>query len=252
VVARNVLTSNIAVSAKANALFATDTAHNVIVKVDLNEKDGEATTLYSHDPKLSNPTGLGTDTYKLYFGNSNNGLVTGSIIQAPEKRTVTSIMAGVATVPIVDSVKGLCLAAANVFYTDGQSGLYSVKKRGGAPMKINSGLRQAGGCAWDGDGSVYIADTTGVYRVPSTQRVLRPMFNMEKVVSIAATQNLEQQVQEAALDVEGGGAEGAAELNELDPAAADAADLAAANGEVTEGGEEVRVMTPKGLAVITF
>ena len=138
VVARNVLTRNIAVSGKANALFATDTDHNVIVKVDLGEKDGEATTLYSHDPKLSNPSGVGTDTYRLYFGNSNNGLVTGSIIQAPEKRTVTSTMAGVATVPIVDSVKGLCLAAANVFYTDGKSGLYSVKKWGGAPVSSTS------------------------------------------------------------------------------------------------------------------
>ena len=77
------------------------------------------------------------------------------------------------------------------------------------------------------------------------------MFNMEKVLSIAATVNLAQQVQEAALDVEGGGGEGADPPEEISPAAADAADAASAAGGVDAEGQPI-INTPKGIAVITF
>lgn len=76
------------------------------------------------------------------------------------------------------------MSNANIFYTDSGNGIYSVKKKGGAPVKINSGLSNSHGCGW-GDGTIYVADKKSVFALPSNQNTLRPMYNLEKVVDIS-------------------------------------------------------------------
>ena len=60
-----------------------------------------------------------------------------------------------------NKVYGVCLSQNNVFYTNTQTFLYGVKKSGGAIATISDKLLGPRGCAWDGDGTIYVADMEG-------------------------------------------------------------------------------------------
>merc|ERR1719277_1603859 len=62
----------------------------------------------------------------------------------------------------------------NVFFTDSEKALYGVKKNGGPVAEVTSLLDKPRGCAWDGDGTVYVADrgAGAVYSFASNMHVI--------------------------------------------------------------------------------
>ena len=64
----------------------------------------------------------------------------------------------------------------NVFYTNTQTFLYGVKKSGGAIATVSDKLLGPRGCAWDGDGTIYVADKTAkaIYSFAGNMHVLAP------------------------------------------------------------------------------
>ena len=71
---------------------------------------------------------------------------------------------------------GVCLSQNNVFYTSSQSFMYGVKKSGGAIATVSDKLLGPRGCAWDGDGTVFVADKTAkaIYSFAGNMHVLAP------------------------------------------------------------------------------
>ena len=63
--------------------------------------------------------------------------------------------------PFGAQVYGICIAGNNVYYTDKRTNLYGVKKHGGGIATISESMKGPRGCAWDGDGTIYVADMEG-------------------------------------------------------------------------------------------
>ena len=63
--------------------------------------------------------------------------------------------------PLGAQVYGICIAGNNVYYTDKRTNLYGVKKHGGGIATISESMKGPRGCAWDGDGTIYVADMEG-------------------------------------------------------------------------------------------
>jgi len=142
--------------------------------------------LYGPDnfKQVNQPSGLTTDNFNLFWVNGAEGMSSGSVIKASELRDFEAEAAGEAAVPPyvvaqnADKVVGACIAQGNVYYTSADRAIYGVKKTGGATATIvEAGLLQAPkGCAWDGDGTVYLADEGGntVYSFAGNMRSLGP------------------------------------------------------------------------------
>lgn len=135
--------------------------------------NGESTT------EVNKPAGLTTDNFNVFWVNSAEGLRYGSVIKAPEDPDPDE-----GPVPIyevaknADAVVAPCLTQNNVFFTSTDRAIFGVKKTGGAVATIvEAGVLQAPkGCAWDGDGTVYVADEGGnaLYSFPGNMRSLAP------------------------------------------------------------------------------
>merc|ERR1719265_785 len=50
------------------------------------------------------------------------------------------------------------MATSNIFYTQPDAIVYGVRKTGGGPQVVTDRLTNPRGCAWDGDGTIYVAD----------------------------------------------------------------------------------------------
>ncbi|CAK0819982.1 unnamed protein product [Prorocentrum cordatum] len=105
------------------------------------------------------------------FGTSSGVVVKASEVPLPEPREEESV---VVLGKNAQKCYGVCLALNNVFYTDSSHNLYGVKKSGGDVAVVSSGLSKPRGCAYDKDGSVYVADrgAGAVYYFPGNMVVL--------------------------------------------------------------------------------
>lgn len=128
-------------------------------------------------PQVSSPGGVAADGFDVYWSNKNSGTIHGSVVRANEKPTTPGDATSVAVLQKnALKIYGVCLAMGNVYYTDEQHHVYGVKKAGGEVEKISSGLQQPRGCAWDGDGSVFVADRGAgkVYSFAGNMHTLAP------------------------------------------------------------------------------
>lgn len=187
----------ISVDSEKNALYVSSVANNAILKVDLNmgalSGNYEAVVLFhglknggtSGSEHINSPTGVAVDPTngEVYWGNMHDGLNVGAVAKANTDTKKSMVPLKLGTSEVTDTVKGICLSNENVLYTDSKNGLYSVKKGTGNPVQITTMLHNANGCAWDGDGTIYVADGKAVYRLPGNQKLLRPMLNLETVVT---------------------------------------------------------------------
>jgi len=131
-------------------------------------------------PAVSSPGGVAVDNFRVFWTNKVFGTQAGSVVQGFEvppqadKAKVTPIAAN------ANKVLGICLSANNVYFTDEHVNLYGVKKYGGAIATISTRMVAPRGCAWDGDGTVYVADyangETGakIYSFPANMKSLAP------------------------------------------------------------------------------
>merc|ERR1719181_226928 len=81
---------------------------------------------------------------------------------------------------------GVCVARSNVFFTAENQILYGVKAAGGTVAEIYQHFVTPRGCAYDGEGTIYVADEDGsVHSLPSNFPTLRPVVKgrVQKVIS---------------------------------------------------------------------
>jgi len=107
-------------------------------------------------------SGVATDNLYVYWGNSQNGKTQGTIVRAPAGGGGTSVPLSLEE----ESARAITLTPTYMFYTT-ETGIYGAQKMKldsscaeGACVKISDKIEDAQGIVWDGDGTVYVADST--------------------------------------------------------------------------------------------
>lgn len=144
-------------------VFFSDEPRNLILKVPADKTlrgDTEPEVIYdgSSLEQVNAPGGIAVDNFHVYWTNKHYGQQVGSVVRGSENpegrmRETVSVLAR-------NSPKsyGLCTALNNLYYTDSTLRLYGVKKNGGPAVEVSHDLKSPRGCAWDGSGTVYVAD----------------------------------------------------------------------------------------------
>lgn len=147
----------------SGSYFFTDEPFHRIFKVGVNVRGGVPTPEVVYDGNsisaVSAPGGIAVDNFFLYWTNKQIGNTVGSLIRGAETPSKTNPVDSVGVLARnTQKSYGVCLAMDNVYYTDATQKLYAVKKSGSAPVEVSNKFTQPRGCAWDGDGTVYVAD----------------------------------------------------------------------------------------------
>jgi len=170
-------------------VFFSDEPRNRILKVSAeNVLRGVNTpeVVYSGGSlaEVSEPGGVAVDNFDVYWTNKRFGTQAGSLVRGREvpkgpAQDTVSVLAK-------NSIKsyGVCISLGNVFYTNYEKSVYGVKKTGGPVGEVTSSLKHPRGCAWDKDGTVYVADrgAGAVYSFPG---------NMAEITSADVTKSFD-------------------------------------------------------------
>lgn len=183
-------------------LFATCEETGEILKVPALQMQEDLTadeikpplTLYSatgpNAMQVTMPGGIAADTFYIYWSNKVLGGKTGSVVKAASFRP-----AGRKNMPAVLPIArntdagrdyGVCVAGKTVFYTEKDNYLYAVQTGGGAISIVSDEMEQPRGCAWDRDGSIFVADRAAgrIYAFPSSTRNLRTVGKLKRVAML--------------------------------------------------------------------
>lgn len=163
-VMKNVEARWVAVDGQGN-VFATDEPSNRILKVSAAQVDkGDAVPSVLYDgmslTQVSGPGGIAVDNYYTYWVNKQIGSQVGSLIKGSTAPEPASLLSSLQTLAKnTDKSYGVCVALNNVFFTQPEGTIYAVKKTGSrSAQTVTNKLLMPRGCAWDGDGTVYVAD----------------------------------------------------------------------------------------------
>ncbi|CAD7965316.1 unnamed protein product [Amoebophrya sp. A25] len=192
-VARNVEAHWLAVDPRNNTLYLTSKTSNMICSVYLDDQDGACHVIYQGDtaenPKglanIKSPAGIDVDGHKLFYGNGQEALTKGSVMSATTTVGAVPTVNKLPNKAITETVQGVCASRSNVFYTDGISNLYAIKKWGGTPLVVSNGLSAGAGCTWDGDGAMYVADSKSIRKFPANMGTLHPVLHLDLVANTA-------------------------------------------------------------------
>lgn len=146
-------------------IFYSDETNNRIMKLSAQQVAAGNTTasiLYdgSTVQQVSAPGGIVTDNFYTYWVNKQLGMQVGSLAKAAVTPDETNLASNVqALTQNTDKSYGVCIVSSNIFYTQPENIIYGVRKNGdGQAVTINDRLQNPRGCAWDGDGTVFVAD----------------------------------------------------------------------------------------------
>jgi len=121
------------------------------------------------DDPLNRPQGLAADGFHLFWANGQPG--QGTIVRGLADPLGQGSYKGdvVQLTDNVDEAFGVCLSSSRVFYTSRTAKLYSVRPGGGPPTLMTDRLQEPRGCAFDGEGTVFVGDAQAgaVYAFPS-------------------------------------------------------------------------------------
>merc|ERR1719421_2546402 len=117
-------------------------------------------------PAVSSPGGIASapGSGTVYWVNTASGSSKGSLVVGDFSDGFTSVLATTG-----DISHGICLTESNIFYTADSQIVYGVKRSGGNPVAVTTRLTKPRGIAYDGDGTVYVADKAQgkVYSFPA-------------------------------------------------------------------------------------
>merc|ERR1719311_1372838 len=143
---------------------------------------------------VSRPAGIAADGFHLFWANKDNGNIRGSLVEALEKpyKKVpgkTGVVAVLGRNP--SRVYGVCASRTNVFFTGENKYLYAAKKIPKKPWQgkqiaVEDDLVAPRGCAWDGDGSIYVADKGGnaIWVLPASMGTLSAHADEDKLLEV--------------------------------------------------------------------
>jgi len=164
----------VAVDFQGNVYYTSESL-NQILQLSYNQRVKgfqNATILYNGNilNEVSLPGGIATDSFFTYWVNKQVGTQKGSVIKAAIQPQQNDIQANLETlVSNSDKSYGICMTGTNIFYTQPQTKVYGIKKHssvsmigavGGpnSPVTITDRVANPRGCAFDGEGTVYVAD----------------------------------------------------------------------------------------------
>jgi len=153
----------VAVDGVGNVFFS-DEPRNLILKMStdrLLRGDAEPEVVYDGNlnSHVSAPGGVSVDNFHVFWTNKRLGQEAGTVVRGFESPSGEAVKPVSVLARNEGKSYGLCAALGNLFYTDSSRKLYGVKKSGGsAPVEVSSELKSPRGCAWDGSGTVYVAD----------------------------------------------------------------------------------------------
>lgn len=163
---------------KTGAIYFTDEGRQLILHIPFDQLQRGNTTpqvLYSQvvTGHVSAPGGIATDTYRSYWVNKVSGTLVGTVIRGGKPSGNTSASTDSDTLypmtTISDKSYGVCAASDQIFFTLQDHSVYTIRKEGGTANLITANLMSPRGCAFDGDGTVFVADRAGaVYALPAT------------------------------------------------------------------------------------
>jgi sugar lactone lactonase YvrE len=142
-------------------LLVSDTSGSKIDRV-LNPMTGDAAVSMvfqggdnGKTPAVSSPGGIASaaGSGTVYWVNTASGSSKGSLVVGDFSDGFTNVLATTG-----DISHGICLTESNIFYTADSQIVYGVKRAGGNPVAVTSTLVKPRGLAYDGDGTVYVAD----------------------------------------------------------------------------------------------
>jgi len=180
----------------AGTLYASNEAHSQILKVtlpDIEKSNSVAEVVYQGSeemPGVSSPGGVAVDGARVFWGNKAEGNTVGSVVKGGVLPDPTNPDASVsALAKNTPTAIGVCADQNNVFYSTTDKFLYGVKKKAtiDAPSAVTVAdtLTSPRGCAWDGDGTVYVADKGGnaLFAFPCEMQTLG-IADMKNLVTI--------------------------------------------------------------------
>lgn len=103
------------------------------------------------------PHGLAVDGYRLFWSNGENGKQDGTIVSGLESPMGGTDVSKIAT--NLPAAFGVCITPQRVYYTDAEANVFSTKVNGGPVVTVTDKLQKPRGCVFDGDGTVFIADS---------------------------------------------------------------------------------------------
>lgn len=125
----------------------------------------------SVNPQVSQPAGLIADGVTLYWANGASGTTAGSIVQGEVDPTLPPNLPEGSALPSypatalssnVDTSFGVAKSNTVIFFTSeddvGNGNVWGRHVSSGLTYKFGSGLSKPRGLAWDGDGTIYVAD----------------------------------------------------------------------------------------------
>mmetsp|Transcript_59865 Transcript_59865/g.139997 ORF Transcript_59865/g.139997 Transcript_59865/m.139997 type:complete len:483 (+) Transcript_59865:88-1536(+) len=150
----------------------------------------------SESPHVATPGGVVSDTVQVYWSNENNGFEKGAVATGfadPESSPAGAAQSSKLT-SSTDRSYGIAATTSAIIFSDG-GGVYGVSKYGGGnATALNDGFILARGLAFDGSGTVFVADegASTVFAMPCSilteGQPLHPVLSMHGVFGIALIQ----------------------------------------------------------------
>lgn len=144
----------------------------------------------SADPVLHTATvplaGLVADNYYLYMANLDSSDLTGTIARVAEDSASGKVAQVKSVTATGYGAFGVCVARDNVFFAAEERRLFAADARGGSPVEVSHGFHKPRGCAYDEEGSLYVADRglNAIYALPANFVIPRAVRTKSKVTTV--------------------------------------------------------------------
>lgn len=115
--------------------------------------------LYAADAQapISNPQGISVYGSRILWANGEGGGASAAIVST-YKVPSTLAAPNFTDVAVGSAAYGVCVSSARIFYTDAETTIKSMREPGSEISVVTEGLSRPRGCAYDGDGTIFVAD----------------------------------------------------------------------------------------------
>jgi len=140
----------------------TISAESLKARLDGGEFKEDAKDIYSqeNDAPVRFPQGVAANGRELFWANGQHGQEVGAVVRGLED--IGKSLAQETTEALSkdsESAFGMCLTSSRLYYTAREHSMYSVRADGvGRRVTVSDRLQEPRGCAYDGDGTVFVAD----------------------------------------------------------------------------------------------
>lgn len=179
-------------------VFLTDEAAQTVLRMPYTLAIGKplenevVQTLYGNNSgantRVSSPGGIAVDNFHVYWSNKVSGDANGSVVRGLELPQAGSEPVSTQLVLAQNAVTtyGVALTQKHVFFANKESKVFGVPKGGGSVIEITSAFTEPRGLAYDGDGTIFVADAKdgGLYSFAGNMHTLEPTLNLMKVAEV--------------------------------------------------------------------